>query len=247
MKLFYDDPDLYDALQPASAAQLNYYLNLARETTGPILELACGSGLLTVPVAAQGLPTTGLDQSTKMLTTARRRAAASGTQVQLVESDMRDFDLGQRFSLIFVARNSLLHLSEQHEFAAFFSAVRCHLEPNGILAFDIFSPNLKLLSRPTGERFHVMRKTTSLYGEVTVEVTHDYDGQSQVDCATWFVSTAAERDAWVFPLHLRSIFPEELLTLLAWNRFQLTRRDGDFSGGSFTSTSANQVCQCQPA
>jgi SAM-dependent methyltransferase len=244
---FYDEPDLYDALLPASAAQLNYYLNVARDSTGPILELACGSGQLTVPVAANGLPTMGLDQSSQMLAAARRRAAASGTQVQLVESDMRDFDLGQRFSLIFIARNSLLHLSEPYEFAAFFSAVRRHLEPDGILAFDVFSPNLELLSRPRGERFLVMRKTTPSHGEVTVESTHDYDGQSQVDRATWFISTAEERDAWVFPLHLRSIFPQELLTLLALSRFHLTRRDGDFSGGSFTSTSANQVCQCRLA
>ena len=245
--MFYDDPDLYDALQPASPAQLNYYLNIARKSTGPVLELACGSGQLTVPVATKGIPTTGLDESAKMLMAAGRRATASGTQVQLVESDMRDFDLGQRFSLIFVARNSLLHLSEQDDFAAFFSAVRRHLEPDGILAFDIFSPNLKLLSRPSGERFHVMRRTTRLHGEVTVEVTHDYDGQSQVDRATWFVSTTQQRDAWVFPLHLRSVFPQELLTLLASNRFHLTRRDGDFNGGSFVSTSANQVCQCQVA
>ena len=70
---------------------------------------------------------------------------------------MREFDLGRRFSLIFVARNSLLHLSEQDEFAAFFSSVRRHLKPDGVLAFDIFNPSLRLLSRPSGERFHVMR------------------------------------------------------------------------------------------
>ncbi|MBI4472269.1 MAG: methyltransferase domain-containing protein [Acidobacteria bacterium] len=64
---------------------------------------------MLVPVASLGSPATGLDESSKMLLAAKRRAAASGTRVQLVEGDMRDFDLGQRFSLIFVARNSLLH------------------------------------------------------------------------------------------------------------------------------------------
>lgn len=245
--MLYDDPDLYDALLPASAAQLHYYLNIAQQSAGAVLELACGSGQLTIPVAAKGSPTTGLDQSSKMLLAADRRAASARTRVQLVEGDMREFDLGQRFSLIFVARNSLLHLSEQDELAAFFSAVRRHLDPDGVLAFDIFAPNLQLLSRPRGERFHVMRKSTPSHGEVTVEVAHDYDCQSQVDRATWYVSTAVERDAWVFPLHLRSIFPQELLTLLTLHRFQLTRRDGDFTGGGFTSTSANQVCQCRLA
>ena len=96
---------------------------------------------------------------------------------------MREFDLGRRFSLIFVARNSLLHLSEQDEFAAFFSSVRRHLEPDGVLAFDIFNPSLQLLSRPSGERFHVMRAISPLHGELTVEMTNDYDRHSQVNRA----------------------------------------------------------------
>jgi len=241
----YDDPDLYDALLPASAAQSNYYLSLAKKYPGAILELACGTGQLIVPIASAGLPAAGLDQAAKMLLVANRRAAASGTRVEFIEGDMREFDLGQRFSLIFVARNSLLHLSEHDEFAAFFSSVRRHLEPDGILAFDIFNPDLQLLSRPSGERFHVMRKTSPLYGEVTVESTNDYDRRSQVNRATWFISTAARRDAWIIPLHLRSIFPQELLALLAANGVHLICRDGDFAGSRFTSGSATQVCQCR--
>ena len=243
--MLYDDSDLYDALLPVSAAQLSHYLDLARTHPGPVLELACGTGQLIVPVASLGLATTGLDQSSKMLLAAKRRATAAGTHVQFVEGDMREFDLGLRFSLIFVARNSLLHLSEQLEFAAFFSSVRRHLEPNGILAFDVFNPDLQLLSRPSGERLQVMRKTSPLHGELIVEATNDYDRHSQVNRATWYISTAEQRDAWVIPLHLRSIFPQELLALLAANGVHLIRRDGDFAGGPFTPASASQVCQCR--
>jgi hypothetical protein len=57
--MLYDDPDLYDALLPASAAQLDYYLNLARQRAGAVLALACGSGQLIVPVASMGSPATG--------------------------------------------------------------------------------------------------------------------------------------------------------------------------------------------
>ena len=245
--MLYDDPDLYDALLPASAAQLNYYLNLARQRAGGVLALACGSGQLIVPVASTGISATGLDQSSKMLLAARRRAAASGARVEFVDGDMRNFDLGRRFSLIFVARNSLLHLSEPDEFAAFFSSVRRHLKPDGVLAFDIFNPSLQLLSRPSGERFHVMRAISPVHGELTVEATNDYDRLSQVNRATWFISTTEQRDAWVVPLHLRSVFPQELLALLAANGVHLLRRDGDLFGGPFTSTSTSQVCQCRLA
>ena len=245
--MLYDDPDLFDALLPAKAWEVDHYLNLARQRAGAVLALACGSGQLIVPIAAAGLPATGLDLSSKMLSAANRRAAASETRVQLVEGDMRGFDLGRRYSLIFVARNSLLHLSEQAEFEAFFSSVRRHLEPDGVLAFDIFNPSLPLLSRPTGERVHVMRATSPVHGELTVEGTNDYDRRSQVNRATWFISMGEKRDAWVVPLHLRSIFPQELLALLALNGLHLTRRDGDFTGNAFTSTSVSQVCQCRLA
>jgi hypothetical protein len=94
--MLYDDSDLYDALLPASAAQLDY-LNLARSCAGAVLALAWGSGQLIVPVAATGVSATGLDQSSKMLLAASRRAA-------------------------------------------FFSSVRCHLKPDGVLVFDISTP-----------------------------------------------------------------------------------------------------------
>lgn len=245
--MLYDDPELYDALLPASEGHLNFYRTLALRHPGAVLALACGSGQIIVPIAAKSVPITGLDRSTKMLSAASRRAAAAGAPVDLVEGDMREFDLGRQFSLIIVARNSLLHLSGPKEFADFFSSVRRHLRPDGVLAFDIFNPSVRLLARPSGERFHVMHKETPLHGEVTVEETNDYDSCSQVNRATWFISTAEKTDAWVVPLHLRSIFPQELLVLLATNRFRLVRRDGDFAGGAFTSSSANQVCQCQVA
>lgn len=245
--MLYDEPELYDALLPASEGQLSFYMTLALRHPGAVLALACGSGQIIVPIAAMGVPITGLDRSSNMLSAANRRATAAGVPVELIDGDMRKFDLGRQFSLIFVARNSLLHLSEPSEFADFFCSVRRHLRADGVLGFDIFNPSVRLLARPSGERFHVMRKASPLHGEVTVEETIDYDASSQINRATWFISTEARRDAWVVPLHLRSIFPQELPVLLAANGFRLVRRDGDFSGGAFTSSSANQVCQCQVA
>ena len=120
----------------------------------------------------------------------------------------------------FLARNSLLHLSEPDDFAALFAAVRRHLAPGGIFAFDIFNPDLRLLARPAGQRSPVMRVELLLW-RALVEATVDYDRRSQVDRATWFISTTAHRDRWVAPLHLRSIFPQELLMLLESNGFRL--------------------------
>ena len=101
---FYDHPDLYDALLPVGA-HVPFYVDLAGQQGGAVLELACGTGQLTIPIALQGLPIVGLDQSSAMLNVARSRASAVNAPVTFVQGDMRDFSLERDFKLIFVARN----------------------------------------------------------------------------------------------------------------------------------------------
>ena len=244
--MLYENPDLYDILLRASQNQLNFYMTLAERANGSVLELACGTGQILVPIAAKLTPVVGLDNSPQMLEAAHRRAHESGVEVEFIEGDMRGFDLGQQFSLVFIARNSLLHLSDQEEFAGLFSAARRHLSADGILAFDIFNPD-PFRGRSRQERAHVMTVASEEFGEITVEQTSEYDTLSQVNRATWFISTPGQHDRWVAPLHLRWIFPQELSSLLAANGFRLEHRHGDYSGGAFTAGSPLQVCQCRIA
>jgi SAM-dependent methyltransferase len=244
--MLYDHPDVYDALfGPEDHAA--HYAALAERHPGAVLELACGTGQLTVPLARAGRRVVGLDTSRPMLAAARRRAAGAGADVEFVEADMRAFALGGSFGLVFVARNSLLHLHAAADLAAAFTAVRRHLAPGGVFAFDVFNPDVRLLARPAGQRAFVMRAASEAHGELTVEATADYDAASQVNRATWYVSTPEHPDRWVAPIHLRSIFPEELPLLLAASGFRLRSRAGDLRGGAFASASPRQVCVCELA
>jgi SAM-dependent methyltransferase len=242
---FYDHPDLYDALLPGGG-HMPFYAELARQQGGAVLELACGTGQLAVPIAAQGRLVVGLDQSRPMLAAAGRRAATAGAVVEFVPGDMRDFTLARQFGLIFVARNSLLHLLTTEDLLATFAAVKRHLAPGGIFAFDIFNPNLRLLARPADQRFPVMQVTTEAFGLLTVEQTTRYDAATQVEYATWYVSTPDRPDAWVVPLTLRNIFPQELLLLLSSAGFELVARFGELSREPFGSASRIQLCVCRP-
>lgn len=242
----YDHPDLYDALLPVGP-HLHFYADLARRQSGPVLELACGTGQLAIPIGLTGLPTMGLDRSQAMLDLARNRAAVSGVSIEFMEGDMRQFDLGRRFSLIFIARNSLLHLLSSADLLAAFYAVRRHLAPNGLFAFDIFNPDVRILALPRGQRFPVMEVTTETFGSLRVEGTHDYDPATQVDRGTWYISAADKPDQWVMPVVVRSIFPQELLLLLSAAGFEMIERFGDFSKKAFDSESPRQVCLCRAA
>jgi SAM-dependent methyltransferase len=241
---FYDHPALYDALLPVRA-HLPYYAELARQASGDILELASGTGQLTVPLAGAGLRIAGLELSEPMLRTARERAAAAKVSVEFVPGDMRNFSLGREFALIFIARNSLLHLHSTEDILATLAMVRGHLAPGGIFAFDIFNPNVRLLARPAGQRFPVFQKETEAFGTLSVEETTDYDPATQVGHHCWYVSAMGNPDAWVLPLELRNIFPQELPLLLAAGGFHLKSRAEDFVQTPFHSTSRLQVCLCQ--
>jgi SAM-dependent methyltransferase len=240
----YDHPALYDALLPVGA-HLPYYAELARQASGDILELACGTGQLTVPLAGAGVRIAGLDLSEPMLKTARERAATAKVSVEFVPGDMRNFSLGRQFALIFIARNSLLHLHSTDDILATFAAVRRHLMAGGIFAFDIFNPNVRLLARPAGQRFPVFQKETESFGKLSIEETTDYDPATQVGRGRWYVSAPGNPDAWVLSLELRNIFPQELPLLLAAGGFHLKSRAEDFVQTPFNSTSRLQVCLCQ--
>lgn len=243
---FYSDPELYD-LVFAPGGYGPFYAGQARRAGGAVLELACGTGQLLVPIARGGARAVGLDLSAPMLAAARARAAAEAVEVRLVEGDMRAFDLGERFALVYVARNSLLHLLTVDDFLACFACVRRHLLPGGAFVFDVFNPDVRILARAPGERFPLMRVAHPRRGAVSIEATSDYDAATQVNRATWYFSTGDERDFLVAPLHLRSVFPRELPLLLAAGGMRLESRHGDFVGGAFGSGSRHQVCVCRAA
>jgi SAM-dependent methyltransferase len=245
MASIYDDPQLYDLLFGPEPF-LSFYRTLARSQNGNVLELGCGTGQLLIPISELGLLCTGLDNHPGMLAAATEQAQAAGADIDLVEADMRDFSFDERFALIFVARNSLLHLHTYGDFEKFFSAAKEHLEPGGMLAFDVFNPSISILAKPPAVRDPIDQVPHPIRGTVTVEASVDYDAGSQVNRATWYASSESEADYLVAPLHLRCIFPEELLLMIDHFGFELEARYGDFASTPFHSFSRQQVCLCRP-
>lgn len=240
---FYSLPDLYDALVPADKVSL--YRDLAKRQGEAILELACGTGLLAVPIAATGLPTVGLDLSGPMLEAAKRRAATTGFAVEWVQGNMREFNLGRRFGFVFVARSSLQHLLSTDDLLSCFAAVKRHLSSTGIFVLDVFNPDVRILARQPDQRFPVIEVKTERYGTLRVESSHRYDAATQISYGTWYVSTDEQHDKWVLPITVRCIYPQELLLLLSKAGFELIDRFGDLSQTAFTSKSPRQICLCR--
>lgn len=245
---FYSDGGLYDRLFPGTRPAVDHYRAEAGRAGGSVLELGCGTGTTLIPIAADGHPCTGLDLSPDMLAQARRKADEHGVQVDWVQGDMREFDLGRTFDLVIIAANSLLHLHEADDLVGCFRSVRRHLARGGRCVFDVFNPSVRLLSEADGvpRRREALSFVDPERGRVHVDVAETYDAAAQVTRGTWSFSTDAEPDLLVLPMEIRSIFPRELPLLLSRGGLRLVERFGDWSRGAFTADAALQVCVCEP-
>lgn len=242
MDSLYDDADLYDLIAPPDPAMAGFYVGEAGGRGRRVLELACGSGRITAPLAANGAEVVGVDISPTMLNRAEAALAERGLAATLLQGDMREFELGRQFDAVVVAANSLLHLLTHADFAQAFSAMRRHLAPGGRLAFDVFVPSVRLLASSPEERHLVGTFEHPELGEVRIEETIAYDLISQVSRADWHWSTADRRDFRHTVLEMRQIFPQELPLLLELGGLRLESRYGEFDRSPLTGSSRRQVC-----
>ena len=131
---------------PKERKDVDFYVDLAKETTGSVLELGCGTGRVLLPTARAGFDVTGIDLSEDMLEVLQTKLVDEPEDVQqrvrIVRADIRDFALGARFELVTVPFRPFQHLISIDDQLACLSCAHRHLEPGGRLALDVFDPNL---------------------------------------------------------------------------------------------------------
>lgn len=121
-------------------SDVGFWVEECVRAAGPALELGCGTGRVTIPLAMAGIDVTGLDSSESMLRRARRKSAAANLEIPWVEGDMRFFDLGREFGLIFVPLASFAHMSASGDAEACLARVSEHLAPGGRFEIDLMNP-----------------------------------------------------------------------------------------------------------
>jgi SAM-dependent methyltransferase len=131
--------DIYDEWAQGMTEDVPFYVQLAREAEGPIVELAVGNGRVAIPVAREtGRKVIGIDRSPAMLEQARERVQEAGVDVELHEGDMRDLELGEPAGLIYCPFRALLHLPTWADRRRVFERVAAGLRPGGRFAWNVF-------------------------------------------------------------------------------------------------------------
>lgn len=252
----YIDAALYDYEYRRRRADVSCYRQLASEAlgaSGRVLELACGSGRITTGLLRQGHHVIGLDVSLPMLRQAATRIGRLGkaavARSALVCADMRGFALGARFPLVIMAFNAFEHLYTRVEVRDCLACVRAHLEPGGLLMFDVQNPDLRWLSRDPRKHWGRTRFTHPRTGRRMIYSTnHDYDPISQIVFIRLYYEPApgTRGKTEVVTLSQRKFFPAELEALLDANGFTVKERYGDFHGSPLDGDSDTQLIVCSP-
>lgn len=195
---FYEGADslfvqAYDAFHNAYTAvsgDAAFYEDVARASAGPVLELACGTGRITLALTQAGLEITGADISAGMLSVAHDRARVlpddARARLTLTEQDMTRLDLGRRFGFAFVPYHSFHHIPTIDLQRKALAAIRQHLDPGGRLVLDLFDPRFDLLMDGSGagrKRAGLDDVTGRRYTAVVTEV--GFDRLAQVRRETW--------------------------------------------------------------
>jgi SAM-dependent methyltransferase len=133
---------LYDPWSVSVTEDVAFYVDLAEEAGGPVVELGVGTGRIAVPTAAAGVPVIGVDSSRGMLEVCAEAVAAAGVErlVDLRLGDLSDPPVPERVPLVTCPFRAYLHLHTDEERLAALAAARRLLVPGGRLAFDVFAP-----------------------------------------------------------------------------------------------------------
>ena len=239
--------NIYDAVFSYVVDDIPFYLDEAKRSGGPVLELGCGTGRVSIPIALSGIELVGLDSSTAMLERAQQKAESTGaTGLSLLQADMRNFSLPDKFSLIIIPFRGLLSVLSVEDEVRVLTNIKRHLAPGGKLVFDIFVPDLNMMVQEGDVPYHFRDVTDPSTGkQIVLWNQASYDAYTQVmsirttieylDCSGR-VSDKIYRD-----FALRYIFRWEMYHLLRACGYDIIALYGDFKRRDFDENSANMI------
>ncbi len=231
----FEDGEVYDLILGDLDYCFDFYVNLAKQAQGPVLEIACGTGRIMIPVLEAGVDCEGLDLFPSMLEHLKRKAAAKNIVPKLHLADMANFSLERRYDLITITFNAFTHNLTQESQIACLNRCREHLLPGGCLVFDAFFPGLPYLSLPDNTRVLEGEMPQSTTGKtLRVYDTRRFDRINQIQHSLNEIELvdAEGKVETVQRNHCKNrwIYKGEMELLLRVAGFKRWRIEGDFDG-----------------
>jgi 2-polyprenyl-3-methyl-5-hydroxy-6-metoxy-1,4-benzoquinol methylase len=243
----FNDPANYDLEEAEhSASRIQFYTDLACEIDGPVLDIACGTGLVALPIAARGLPVTGVDLARPMLAYARVKAQQQGLSIDLIEADARQLHFDKQFSFIFLTGNAFQAFLQRTDQVRLLASVKRHLAPHGVFAFETRNPSgHDLNNQPEEELWFTYQNVQGQ--SVNVSGTQRYDPLTQTMHWTTYRrwSVSGKNRLTTTRIACRFTYPQELEALLHYNGFHVIAQYGGWNKEGLTVESEEIISICR--
>ncbi len=238
------DANIYDGLN-TFLSDLQFYRKwMPADENAQILELCCGSGRLTIPLAKEGLNICGVDNSKTTLEQAKLKAKNEILKIDFIEADIRTLDLPHKYDLIFIPFNSIHHLYKNQDLFDALKVVKKHLKKDGLFILDCYNPNIHYIIEAEKGKNKIAEYKTIDGRKVMIEQTMKYESKSQINRIEWhyFINNVFHS---VQNLDMRMFFPQELDTYLKWSGFAIINKFGNFDEDVFEDNSEKQIFVCK--
>lgn len=236
------DGEIYDALNKFDF-DLAFYKKWCKKAGGRCLELCCGTGRLTIPLALDGIDMTGVDYTESMIKKAREKADKNNLSIGLFSQDMRGLDLSKlspgKFSLIFIPFNSLQCIYELEDLEEIFRRVKTHLAEGGLFIIDIFNPCIRYMAERSEGWHECYDFMTGDGRHVKIVERCEYDDADGVNRVTW--KHSIDGVEVMKKLDMRCFWPREMDAILKYNGFEVVHKFGNFDESEFISGAPKQI------
>jgi SAM-dependent methyltransferase len=235
-----------------------FYRDAVREFGDPVLELGCGTGRITLALAEAGHRVTGLDISERMLVRCNQKGVGLLTEARermhLVQGDMTQFDLGEKFRLVIIPFRPMQHLLEIDAQISCLESVRRHLSEDGRrlgercgrLILDVFHTDAERMhdpeyqeeglvseySMPDGRKVRIMERVTAF---------HRAEQRNDVEMIFYVTDARGKEERLVFAWTLRYFFRYEVEHLLTRCGFRVSAVYGDFDRSPLRDASPEMI------
>jgi SAM-dependent methyltransferase len=236
----------YDADMGSFSDDLSLYRELARRSSGPILDAMCGTGRVLLPLAQAGFQAVGLDVAPAMVAALERKIVERrlGERLRVVQGDVRSFELPERFGLILVPLNSFMHLETVADQIAALRAIRRHLRPDGLLVLDLFNPDPRELMADQGVLIHEQTFTSADGHPVQKYVVRRTDWAAQRQSVEFIydeIAADGRVTRQVMPFVMRWLYRFEVQHLLAYVGMTMDAVYGDYDLEPYSSDSPQLI------
>ena len=238
--------DFYDHWAEHMTDDVPFYVEEATRATGPVVELAAGSGRVTIPIAQAGQSVIAVDTSAAMLTECERRAAAAGVadRIDVVRGDMRTWVADRRVSLVMIPFRSFLHLLTTEDQLAALASANGSLLPGGRLIMNMFVPDPRVIAANDGQRRLQSDFVDERGRRCELWATTTYSGADQlatVRAVMEVYESGTLLDTVDCELRLRMVYRYEMEHLLARAGFEIEAAYGGFDRRPLDAASTEMI------